>query len=88
MASNIIPYNNNVARDAVAITLADGADITNAPCGGFLVGTAGTLVVTTADGATGSSVTLTGLQAGQIVPLRVKRFWSTGSTAGSIVAFF
>lgn len=88
MASNSVSYRNNVAVDAVAITLADGTDITTKPCGGFLVGTAGTLRVTPSETADGTYVDLVGLQAGQIVPLRVKRFWSTGSTAGSIVAFY
>jgi len=85
MASNIVPYRGNVASDATAITLTDSTDIANYPCGGFIVGTAGNLKVMTAEGTT---LTLTGLQAGQIVPLRIRQFWSTGSTAGSIVALF
>lgn len=85
MASNVVPYRGNVASDATLLTLDDTADIANAPCGGFFVGGAGNLKITTAEGTT---LLLSGLQAGQIVPLRVKRFWSTTSTASLIVALF
>ena len=88
MANSSVSYRNNVAVDAVEVTLSDSTDLTVKPCGGFLVGTAGNLRVTPSETTDGSYITLTGLQAGQIVPLRVKRFWSTGSTAGSIVAFY
>jgi hypothetical protein len=69
---------------AVAVTPNDGADLPN----GFvpralLIGVAGTIVVRTKDNPT-ANVTLT-VPAG-ILPLRVVRVLSTGTTATNIVA--
>lgn len=52
MASNSVNYRDRVATDIAVITLNDGADIAVKPCGAFMVGTAGSLKVTTADGTT------------------------------------
>lgn len=50
---------------------------------GIWVGTAGTVIVTLLNG---QSVTLTGVPAGSLLPLRVKRI--TGGTAGSMLLWF
>jgi hypothetical protein len=85
MASNSVSYRNNVAVDAVLITLDDNADIATSPCGAFMVGAAGALKVTTAEGTT---LLLPYVAAGVPIGLRVKRFWSTTSTATGVVALY
>lgn len=49
------------------------------------VGGAGNIKVTTAGGST---VTFTGVTAGSILPIRVKRFWSTGTTATTVLGLW
>lgn len=85
MASNSVSYRNNVATDAVLITLNDSADIAIKPCGAFMVGTAGALRVTTADG---TDILLPYVAAGVPIGLRVVRFWSTNTTATGVVALY
>jgi len=54
----------------------------------ILVGGAGNIAVEMFDPTTGklANVTLTGLTAGSIIPVRTKRILSTNTTATSIVA--
>lgn len=54
----------------------------------ILVGGAGNVAVEMFEPATGklANVTLTGLTAGSIIPVRTKRILSTGTTATPIVA--
>lgn len=85
MADNSVSYRNNVAVDAVLITLDDSNDIAVKPCGAFMVGTAGALKVTTAGGTT---LLLPYVAAGVPIGLRVVRFWSTTSTATGVVALY
>lgn len=70
------------ARDAAAITPSDATDLPR-PCRSIYVGSAGNLQVTMVSGAT---VTLTGLLAGVVYPLRVQRVWATSTTAANLVA--
>ena len=68
---------------AVAVTPSDTVDLTNS---GFLyVGAAGDVKVDTSDGDT---VTFTALAAGIVHPIRVKRVYSTGTTATNITAVY
>lgn len=67
---------------ATAITPSDSADLTN-PTRGLYVGASGDVsVILVGDSA---AVTFTGLAAGIVHPLRVKRVRSTGTTATDIV---
>lgn len=85
MASSILPYGNNVARDVAVVTLSDSTDLTVSPCGGFICGTAGNVKVTTAEGTT---AILYGLLAGVVYPIRITRFWSTSTTATNLTALY
>lgn len=70
------------ARTAVDVTPNDSTDIT--PGDQVLyVGTGGNVKVTTADGST---VTFTNVPSGAILPVSVRRVFSTGTTATGIIA--
>ncbi len=73
-------------RRAWAVTPNDAADLADVATG-LWVGAPGALVVTLADMADGTNVTLVAVPAGSYLKLRVKRVWSTGTVAGSLVAF-
>ena len=80
MATNMT---DTFATRAAAVTPSDTADLTNS---GFLyVGASGNVKVDTSDGDT---VTFTDLAAGIVHPIRVKRVYSTGTTATSILAVY
>ena len=49
------------------------------------VGSAGTLKVTPSSGQTPVTYTVT---AGAVLPIRCSRIWSTGTSAGNIVAWY
>lgn len=71
------------AKRAVAITAAD-SDL-NTPVRGLYVGTSGIVRVTTTGG---DDVTIPSVPAGTILPLEVKRVWSTTTTASGFVGLF
>lgn len=80
------------ASDAFSITKSDTDDIVDDPnnsanlykfCYVHVVGASGDVKVTTVDG---TDVTVYGTQ-GSVIPLLVRRVWSTGTTAGNLVAF-
>jgi hypothetical protein len=76
-------YANNAylcAQNAVAITTAD-TDLTN-PVRALYVGGNGNIKVTTVDG---DVVTFIGCVVGSILPVSVKRVWSTSTTATNII---
>lgn len=70
------------ATYAVAVTPNDGADLA-AAARSLYVGGAGDVKVTTTGG---DAVTFVAVPAGSILPVRVARVWSTGTSATSIVA--
>lgn len=72
------------AEHAFAITPADGSDLANTTRG-LYVGVSGDVALITAGGDT---VTLVGLAAGIIHPIRAARVKSTGTTATSIVGVY
>lgn len=74
---------NAPGYNIVAVTQSDGTNDPNGPFRGIVFGTAGAIKVTTAKG---DDVTLPSglLSAGVIHPLRIKRVWSTGTTAANI----
>jgi len=74
-------------KNLLAVTPSDSVNITNYPSvRGLWVGGAGNVAVLAADDS--AAVTLVGVQAGTLIPLRVKRVNSTNTTATSIVAIY
>lgn len=72
------------AEHAATVTPHDTNTLTNTPRA-LYVGTTGNLKVDTLGGET---VTLNNLPDGSLVPLRVTRVYSTGTTASDIVALW
>lgn len=72
------------ARDAAAITPSDSVDIAVLPRA-LYVGATGNLSLRMAGGQT---VTLQGVQAGTVLPIRVARVNATGTTAAAIIALW
>ena len=70
-------------EDAAAVTPSDSTDLPQFSV--IYVGGAGNVKVTTAQG---SAVTFSGVNAGTVIPVRVRRVWSTGTTATLITAVF
>lgn len=73
-------------RRGWAVTPSDTVDLVDVATG-IYVGGAGALVVTLADMADGTSVTLAAVPVGAYLPLRIKRVWATGTVATNLVAF-
>ena len=82
------PALSGIAFDAAVVVTSDSQDVSSGPDAldvvAFRVGGAGDVRVTT---RMGSTLTLSGLGAGEYVPLAVSRIWATGTTATNIVAF-
>lgn len=72
------------AHHAVAVTPNDGADLTDTTRA-LYVGGAGDVKV---DMYGSGTVTLVGVTAGTVLPIRADRVYSTGTTATSIVALW
>jgi hypothetical protein len=70
------------AQAVAAVTPNDSTDLT-ALARAIYVGGTGAVKVTMVNGDT---PTFTGVQAGSILPIAVRRVWSTGTTATSILA--
>lgn len=71
---------DSCAQSAISITKAD-SDLGH-PVRCLFVGTGGNVRVTT---ITGQDVTFTGVATGTILPVSVKRVWSTNTTASNII---
>lgn len=71
---------DSCAASAISITKAD-SDLAH-PVRSLYIGGAGNIRVTTVNG---HDVTFVGVLAGTILPVSVKRVWSTNTTATSIV---
>ena len=87
MADDFERYANSIeapAFRAAAVTPNDSADLA-ATSRALYVGGAGNVRVTTAGGDT---VTFTGVPAGAILPVRVRRVFSTSTTATTILALW
>lgn len=69
--------------DAAAVTPNDAVDLPQISV--IFVGVGGNIKVTTAQG---TDVTFTGVNAGTVLPIQVRRVWSTGTTATSLTAVF
>ena len=70
-------------EDAATVTPSDSADL--AQFSVVYVGTGGNVKVTTAQG---TAVTFSNAVAGTVLPVRVRRVWSTGTTATNLLAIF
>lgn len=70
-------------EDAGAVVLSDSTDLPQYSV--VYVGTGGNVKVTTAQG---SAVTFSNCVAGTVLPVRVRRVWSTGTTASNLLAIF
>lgn len=75
---------NSPASDGAAVTPNDNADLVTSSRYVF-VGGAGALKV---DLVSGNTLTLTGITAGTVLPLRVRRVYATGTTATNIAVLF
>jgi hypothetical protein len=73
---------NQVAGNANAITPSDTVNLTGGPVV-LYIGVTGNISVLTAGGDT---ATFVDVQAGSVLPVRVKRVNSTGTTASSMLA--
>lgn len=73
----------STAFTALTVTPSDSVDLQEG-CQALYVGTGGTVTVTPAVGA--GQVVFTNVVGGSILPVRVRRVWSTGTTASDIVA--
>ena len=69
-----------------AVSTSDTVVLPLGPCKAFVIGTGGNVAVIAEDDT--SAVTITGLQAGQFVPVRAKQILATGTTATGIVALY
>ena len=72
------------AIGAAAVTPNDSTDLSR-PSRAVFVGGAGNLK---ADMTNGDTVTFTGVLAGSVLPIRVRRVYSTGTTATNIVSMY
>lgn len=70
-------------NDAAAVTPADGSDLPRA--GRLYVGGAGAVKVTT---VAGTDVTFSAVPAGTVLPVRVKKVFSTGTVATNMVVMY
>lgn len=71
---------DSCAQSAVSITKAD-SDLDH-PVRSLYVGTTGNVRVTTVNG---HDVVFVGVPAGTLLPVSIKRLWSTSTTAGSFI---
>lgn len=72
------------AIGALAVTL--DADISTLACRGLYVGTTGDVAVVMSVG--GAPVTFIGVQGGTVLPIRVRRVNTSGTTATNIIALY
>ena len=79
-------FTTAVQGAGAAVTGSDSTDLTNAATRGLYIGGAGAVKVDLISGATG--VTFSGLAAGSILPVGVKRVYATGTTATGIIALY
>lgn len=76
---------NAPASGAVAVTPADGSDLSLAPTRGLYIGVSGDVKVDMLGGDT--AITFKAAPVG-VLPIRVKRVYSTGTTATNILALY
>lgn len=80
-------FSNNLespSKHAAAVTPSNSTDLEYASRA-LYVGSSGNVQITTVGGET---VMLANINAGSLVPIRVSRVWSTGTTATNILALW
>lgn len=85
MADDFSTFSRNPSgpyERAVAVTPSDAADLTNI-ASALYIGGAGAVKIDTVGGDT---VTFSGMLVGTVYPIRIKKVYSTGTTATNIVA--
>ena len=82
--TNNVENTTGPAQYAAAVTPSDSANLSSI-ARALYVGTSGNVAAVMPDD---SVVTFSGVQAGQVLPVRVKRVNSTNTTASNIVALF
>jgi hypothetical protein len=80
------PIEDQGARKLAAVTASDTVALPNGVCRALWVGGAGNIAILAEDDA--AAVTLSGVQAGTIIPVRTRRVNSTNTTATLIVALY
>lgn len=78
------PHLESPAENAAAITPNDTTDLTNATRS-LYIGGAGNVKI---DTVLGDTVTLSGVVAGTVIPVRVSRVYATGTTATNLVGLW
>ena len=73
------------AIGAVEVTPSDDTDLSNRDCRALYVGTTGNVKVKL---VTGENITFVNVPSGMILPVMVKRVFSTGTVASDIVALY
>ena len=81
---NFSSHLESPAENAAAITPSDVTDLVNATRS-IYIGGAGNLKI---DTVAGDTVTLNGVVAGTVIPVRVQRVYATGTTATNLVGFW
>lgn len=72
--------------DAAAVTPSDTRDLPEPSI--IYVGTYGTTGAVKVTTAQGTDVTFVGVPPGFVIPVQVRRVWSTGTTASNIIRIF
>lgn len=85
IAHNFHDQRTDIAYEGFAVTPADGTDLPNGPVAALYVTGAGNVNVQLQGGGT---AVLTGLSAGQILPVAAQRVLSTSTTATGIFALY
>lgn len=80
------PIEDQGARKLASVTPSDTVMLPNGVCRALWVGGAGNIVLLAEDDS--AAVTLSGVAAGTVVPVRARRVNSTSTTATLIVAMY
>lgn len=78
---------SNPAEGGVVINYGGGDQTLAKVCRGIYISTAGNLKVDMPGGGTPVTLTFTGLTAGTVYPIRVKKIYQVGSTAAGIALY-
>lgn len=76
------------AKNAVAVTPSDSADLNPFACFGIYIGGTGSGNLKVDVVGSGSAIVFKGLTAGTFLPVQVRRVYSTGTDVTDIVALF
>jgi hypothetical protein len=90
MSDNFAKFSNTLdapAKNGYAISPNDSADLA-VSTRSIYVGGAGNIKLELVGDAAGTFVILNSAVAGSILPLRVRKVWSTGTTASNLVALY